>query len=124
MTAAAGLSEFFGPGEGRAGPVPLFGAQAAMLWGRPRLTADLDITVRLRPAQESEAISGFCRDMEEKGFRLRISDPEFLARTRVLPFLHTPTGLPLDIVLAGPGLEEAFISSPDAPRIGRTCEPC
>jgi predicted nucleotidyltransferase len=76
---------------------------------RPRLTADVDITVRLRTAQESDSISGFCRDMEEKGFRLRISDPEFLARTRVLPFLHTPTGLPLDVVLAGRGLEDAFI---------------
>jgi predicted nucleotidyltransferase len=87
----------------------LFGAQAAMLWGRPRLTADVDITVRLRAAEESDAISGFCRDMEEKGFRLRISDPEFLVRTRVLPFFHISTQLPLDVVLAGPGLEDAFI---------------
>lgn len=80
-----------------------------MLWGRPRLTADVDVTVRLRPTQEPDAIAGFRRDMEAAGFRLRISDPEFLARTRVLPFLHTPTGLPLDVVLSGPGLEDAFI---------------
>lgn len=84
----------------------LFGAQAVILWGRPRLTADVDITVRLEP----EDARGFCADMEGAGFQLRVSDPEsFLARTRVLPFLHQPTQLPLDVVLAGPGLEEQFL---------------
>jgi len=29
-------------------------------------------------------------------------------RTRVLPFRHVKSGLPLDVVLAGPGLEEDF----------------
>ena len=83
----------------------LFGAQAAILWGRPRLTADIDITVRLR----SDDVSGFCQEMEKAGFRLRFSDPEFVSRTRVLPFLHTATQLPLDVVLSGPGLEDIFI---------------
>ena len=81
----------------------LFGAQAVILWGKPRLTADVDITVRLEP----ENVKGFCADMERAGFQLRVRDPEsFIARTRVLPFLHQPTQLPLDIVLAGPGLED------------------
>ncbi len=84
----------------------VFGAQAVMIWGRPRLTADVDITIRLEP----EDASGFCSDMEKAGFLLRVSDPEaFVTRTRVLPFLHQPTQLPLDIVLAGPGLEEQFL---------------
>lgn len=84
----------------------LFGAQAVILWGRPRLTADVDITVRLEP----ENPSGFCADMARASFRLRVPDPEsFLERTRVLPFLHQATGLPLDVVLAGPGLEEQFL---------------
>jgi len=62
--------------------------------------------VRLEP----EDPSGFSADMGRAGFPLRVSDPEsFLARTRVLPFLHQATGLPLDIVLAGPGLEEQFL---------------
>lgn len=34
---------------------------------------------------------------------------EFVARTRVLPFLHQATGIPLDVVLAGPGLEKLFL---------------
>jgi hypothetical protein len=84
----------------------LFGAQAVVVWGRPRLTADVDVTIRLRP----EDTASFWHDMEQAGFRLRVSDPElFLARTRVLPFLHVPTQLPLDVVLAGPGIEDRFI---------------
>jgi hypothetical protein len=34
----------------------------------------------------------------------------FVARTRVLPFVHEATQLPLDLVLAGSGLEEEFLS--------------
>lgn len=84
----------------------LFGAQAVVVWGRPRLTADVDVTVRLR----SEDTATFWHEMEQAGFRLRVSDPEaFLARTRVLPFLHVPTQLPLDVVLAGSGIEDRFI---------------
>ena len=84
----------------------LFGAQAVVLWGRPRMTADVDITIRLVP---DDSI-GFCAAMTRAGFQLRVPDPEsFLARTRVLPFLHPPTQLPLDVVLAGPGLEDEFL---------------
>src|SRR5438128_1463929 len=43
-------------------------------------------------------------------FRLRVSNVDsFVAQTRVLPFVHQPTGMPLDVVLAGPGLEELFL---------------
>ena len=84
----------------------LFGAQAVIIWGRPRLTSDVDVTIQLR----SGHLADFLRDMQTEGFSLRVPDPEpFLARTRVIPFLHTSTQMPLDIVLAGPGLEESFV---------------
>ena len=83
----------------------LFGAQAATLWGRPRLTADVDITAQIRPAQVDE----FLEAMKRQGFTLRFDDPEFVNRTRVFPFLHQATGVPVDVVLAGPGLEEEFL---------------
>jgi len=88
-------------------PWYLFGAQAAVIWGRPRLTADVDVTVRL-PADDHGPL---VRVLEEAGFTLRTGDPdEFVRRTRVLPFVHRPSQLPVDVVLAGPGLEEAFLS--------------
>ena len=85
----------------------LFGAQAAMVWGRPRLTADIDVTVRL----ELEDPERLVRTLEARGFSLRVGDADdFIRRTRVFPFLHVASGMPLDIVLAGPGLEDLFLS--------------
>lgn len=84
----------------------LFGAQAVVAYGVPRLSADVDVTVRLRP----EVAERFVADMEEAGFQPLASDPEFVRRTHVLPFVHLDTGMPLDVVLAGSGLEEEFLS--------------
>ena len=85
----------------------LFGAQAAMVWGRPRLTADVDVTVRLEPQDPEQLV----RTLEARGFALRVSDAgDFVRRTRVFPFVHVSSGLPLDVVLAGPGLEDLFLS--------------
>ncbi len=83
----------------------VFGAQAAIVWGRPRFSADVDVTAEIPPS----AVEPFIESMEQSGFELRFRDPEFVAKTRVLPFSHRPSGLPLDVVLAGPGLEEEFL---------------
>ena len=44
------------------------------------------------------------------GFNLRVGDPDFVRRTRVMPFMHTSTGMPVDVVLAGSGLEDEFLA--------------
>ncbi len=39
-----------------------------------------------------------------------MTDPvAFGRRTRVIPTVHAPTGIPVDLVLAGPGLEQEFL---------------
>ncbi len=79
----------------------LFGAQAVVLHGRPRLTEDVDVTVELGSLSQP----AFVREMQSAGFQLEQGiDEDFIAQTRVLPFTHT-SGVPLDIVLAGSGLE-------------------
>jgi len=83
----------------------LFGAQAVIAHGVPRLSADVDVTLELRP-DDSE---GFVNDMNEAGFDVAVDDPDFLRRTRVIPFIHRATAMPLDVVLAGSGLEEEFL---------------
>jgi len=84
----------------------LFGAQAVIVWGRPRLTADVDVTVFLRPEDPAALVAR----LEHAGFSLRVpASDAFTRRTRVFPFLHHDTGLPLDLVLGGPGLEEQFL---------------
>ena len=85
----------------------VFGAQAVLVWGRPRLTADIDVTVRLVPEDPPR----FVQAMSEHGFQVRVGNAEeFVRRTRVLPFVHVPTGLAIDVVLGGPGPEELFLS--------------
>lgn len=84
----------------------LFGAQSVLVWGRPRLTADVDVTVALDPDDPTRFVS----DMEVSGFRLRVRDVDgFVRRTHVLPFIHSKTGMPLDVVLAASGLESGFL---------------
>jgi len=84
----------------------LFGAQAAIFHGVARLTADVDVTVLLKPHSTGRLASV----MEATGFRLRVTaTDDFVARTRVLPFVHSATRLPVDVVLAGPGIEEQFL---------------
>jgi hypothetical protein len=83
----------------------VFGAQAALLWGRPRLTADVDVTVKCSlPTRELVGA------LEARGFSLRVDGTaEFIQATRVVPLEHRASGLALDVVLAGPGLEELFL---------------
>lgn len=83
----------------------VFGAQAALVWGRPRLTTDVDVTVKC-----SISTDRLVRTLDTHGFSLRIDATEaFIRTTRVVPLEHRASGLALDIVLAGPGLEELFL---------------
>lgn len=84
----------------------LFGAQAVVVHGVPRLSADLDVTLALQP----DTPDRFAADMAAAGFPLRVSDPTFVRRTRVMPFVHQATGMPLDVVLAASGLEDDFLA--------------
>ena len=83
----------------------VFGAQAVIAYGVPRLSADVDVTLELQPPD----VERFVRDMESAGFALRVDNPDFVRATRVMPFVHLPTGMPLDVVLAGSGLEDSFL---------------
>jgi len=85
----------------------VFGAQAAIVHGAARLTADVDATVDLGDVTAAALVAA----LQEGGFALRASDDidGFVERTRVVPVVHVGSGMPVDIVLAGPGLEEAFL---------------
>lgn len=68
----------------------LFGAQAALLHGVARFTADVDVTVRLR----DEDPKALVKALTAAGFEVRVAGEDFLPQTRVLPVLHTATGMP------------------------------
>jgi hypothetical protein len=82
----------------------LFGAQAAICYGVARLTADVDVTARVPRSGDA----AWLETVESHGFQRRFTDPRFAIQSHVIPVVHLATGLPVDIVLAGPGLEEQF----------------
>jgi hypothetical protein len=92
----------------------VFGAQAVSLHGFPRATADLDLTIDL----EQLAPRVLIRELEKAGFSARFADDEFITATRVIPVVHRATKLPIDLVLAGPGLEQRFLDEVQLQRIG------
>ena len=104
--AALELLTALAPVASRWGRWCVFGAQAVILYGVPRLSADVDVTLALEPDDPDR----FVEEMRAAEFTLRVDDPDFIRRTRVMPFLHRPTGMPLDIVLAGSGLEDEFLA--------------
>ncbi len=84
----------------------VFGAQAVIIWGRPRLTTDVDVTVEIASGGTESLVA----TLTSAGFhRTEDFSDEFVRVTRVLPFSHATTGMALDVVLAGPGLEEQFL---------------
>ena len=86
----------------------VFGAQAVVVYGEPRLTSDLDVTVEC-PPERARALLALLAD---SGLSARSDDPHGMAeRARVMALIHEPTGTPVDIVLAGPGLEEEFLAN-------------
>jgi hypothetical protein len=103
--AAVELLAALSPVLARWGRWYVFGAQAVTAYGVPRLSADVDVTLALHP----DAPDRLARDLEAAGFALRVTDPDFVRRTRVIPFVHLATAMPLDVVLAGSGLEDEFL---------------
>jgi uncharacterized nucleotidyltransferase DUF6036 len=98
----------------------VFGAQAVNVHGRPRMTADVDVTIEI----ERGELSAFVRKLERAGFKLRVEDPaKFLQATSVLPFVHEGTGMPLDIVRARSALESAFLDRAERRDLGGVVVP-
>jgi len=97
----------------------VFGAQAVVVHGVPRLSADVDVTLALTPDDPAR----FASEMQAGGFSLRVTTPGFIRRTHVMPFVHDATGMPLDVVLAGSGLEEGFLDRAVAVELGATRAP-
>lgn len=95
----------------------VFGAQALIAAGVPRLTADIDVTVELPRGGPDALVAA----LVESGFALRdVGNVErFITDTRVVPAMHEATRLPVDVVLAGPGLEEEMLARVRTRKVGR-----
>lgn len=80
----------------------VFGAQAVAVRGAPRATQDLDVTVEI----ERDQLPALLTSLAARGVRHRYPDlaEQLLASGSVLPLVHT-SGMEIDLVIAGSGLE-------------------
>lgn len=80
----------------------VFGAQAVAVRGAPRATQDVDITVEVEPTRLRTLVDA----LESEGLRPRYPEiaEELIDRGAVVPLVHA-SGMEVDLVLAGSGLE-------------------
>lgn len=85
----------------------VFGAQAVLAHGHPRLTADIDITVEPGERSNDELLAMFAEGEivpRAEGF------DAFMRTSRLLPLHHAPTQIPVDVVLGSSAIERAFFA--------------
>lgn len=86
----------------------VFGAQAIAVRGAPRATMDVDVTLSV----ERHRIPALLEELGTEGFVHRFPDrkDELLRAGAVLPLSHVATGMEVDLVVAGSGLEALTLS--------------
>lgn len=84
----------------------VFGAQAAIIWDSPRLSGDVDVTVEFVAPEKIMDV------LQRHGLEVFEDDSDFISRTRVIPVVHSQSRMPVDVVLAGAGLEDEFLARP------------
>jgi hypothetical protein len=103
-------------------PYMVVGGMAVLVHGVPRLTRDIDVTVRLAPSEVPRLIAAL-----GSAFHPLVEDPRsFVEETRVLP-VEGPGGTRADVIFAGLPFEEAAIGRARPERLGqvevRVCTP-
>ena len=85
----------------------VYGGQAVLVYGRPRMTVDVDITVDLGGASPSDLLA----TLETHGFETTFPlSGDLLAQLKLLRMKHVGTGVPLDVVLASDGVEQMLLA--------------
>jgi hypothetical protein len=102
-------------------PYMVIGGFAVTVWGNPRFTRDLDITISVPPDRLRAMIQRICAD-----FTSLVTDPDkFVGDTRVLPIMVD--SVPVDLVFAAVPYEEEAIRRARVISIGgkeaRVCSP-
>jgi hypothetical protein len=95
-------------------PYMIIGGMANIVWGEPRATLDIDVTVWVPEARLAAFV-----DRVEQSYRILVEDPlSFVNTTRVLP-IETRAGVRIDIVFGLLAFEEEAIRRARAVRIAR-----
>lgn len=91
----------------RAGlPYMVFGGQAVLLYGEPRLTRDIDVSLGVDPSDPAPVLEV----VAELGLQSLVGDArDFLRQTFVLPVVHPESGIRIDLVFSLSGYERQAI---------------
>ena len=78
-------------------PYMVIGGQAVLLYGEPRLTRDIDITLGTDPSRLREVLDW----VRGNDWQVLVETPaEFVGRTMVLPCLDPATGIRIDFIFS------------------------
>lgn len=78
-------------------PYMLIGGQAVLLYGEPRLTRDVDVTLGAGP----ERLSLILDLAKESGWKILTDSPkDFVAQTLVLPCVDSASGIRIDFIFS------------------------
>ena len=87
-------------------PYMVFGGQAVLLYGEPRLTRDIDVSLGVDPSELARVIGV----IQSLGLRVLTEKPEeFVRETLVLPAIDPATGIRIDFVFSLSQFERAAI---------------
>ena len=83
--------------EERQVPYMIIGGQAVLIYGEPRLTRDIDVTVGVGPDRLADLLAL----ADSYSWRVLVEDPEeFVQRTMVLPLEDLQSSIRIDIILS------------------------
>jgi len=98
-------------------PYMILGGQAVLLFGEPRLTRDIDITLGAGP----EALPRVQLVLERVGLEPLAPDPAtFVAKTMVLPARDQATGLRVDLIFSNSSYEREALQRARVIKVGQT----
>lgn len=96
-------------------PYMVVGGQAVLVYGEPRLTRDIDLTLGIGP-EEFGRVLGVCR---KTGLSPLVENPDsFVPETMVLPAQEPETGIRVDFIFSMTGYERQAISRSRTVRLG------
>jgi predicted nucleotidyltransferase len=95
----------------------VIGGQAVLLYGEPRLTKDIDITLGVGP----EKLGTVKEDISNMGFKVLVENPEeFVQQTMVLPVIHEKSHIRIDFVFSTSHYEKQAIERATIVKLGNT----
>jgi predicted nucleotidyltransferase len=98
-------------------PYMVIGGQAVLLYGEPRLTRDIDITLGVG----KEDLSKVKKILRTLGLKILVkNDKDFVAKTMVLPALDRESGIRIDFTFSHSLYERQAIERAKEIKLGRT----